>query len=115
MRQDFAERILEMFGLRAHFEFVSGGDIGTAKWQQIEALRSSGRVSGASVMIGDRAIDVEAAHRNGLQAGGVLWGYGSAAELAEAQPRYSFGTPDDLRELAAGPVTIPPSESGEPR
>jgi phosphoglycolate phosphatase len=112
-RQDFAERILEMFGLRAHFEFVSGGEIGTQKWQQIEALRASGRVSSASVMVGDRAIDVDAAHRNGLQAAGVLWGYGSAAELAEAQPRYSFASPEYLRELMAGPATIPPTASGE--
>ena len=112
-RGDFAERILEMFGLREHFEFVSGGDIGTPKWRQIEGLLRSGQVSEASVMVGDRAIDVEAAHRNGLHAAGVLWGYGSAAELAQARPRYSFASPADLRELAVGPATMPPIAPGE--
>jgi phosphoglycolate phosphatase len=112
-RQDFAEQILKMFGLRRHFEFVSGGEIGTPKWRQIEALRASGRVGEASVMVGDRGVDVEAAHRNGLQAAAVLWGYGSAAELAQARPRYSFASPDDLHELAAGPATMPPSATGE--
>lgn len=32
-RADFAEKILEMFGLRKHFRFVSGGEIGVQKWQ----------------------------------------------------------------------------------
>ena len=112
-RQDFAEQILELFGLRRHFEFVSGGEIGTPKWRQIETLLASGQVTDASVMVGDRAIDVEAAHRNGLHAAGVLWGYGSAAELAQAQPRYSFAMPADLHELAAGPATIRPIAPGE--
>jgi phosphoglycolate phosphatase len=112
-RQDFAERILELFGLRHHFEFVSGGEIGTPKWRQIETLLARGQVTEASVMVGDRAIDVEAAHRNGLHAAGVLWGYGSAAELAQAQPRYSFATPADLHELAIGPVTIRSIAPGE--
>ena len=112
-RQDFAEQILELFGLRDHFEFVNGGEIGTPKWRQIETLRARGQVSDASVMVGDRAIDVEAAHRNGLHAAGVLWGYGSPAELAQAQPRYSFATPADLHELAAGPATIRPIALGE--
>ena len=112
-RQDFAEQILEMFGLRRHFEFVSGGEIGTPKWRQIEALLASGQVSEVSVMVGDRAVDVEAAHRNGLHAAGVLWGYGSAAELAQARPRYSFASPAELRELATGPATMPPIAPGE--
>src|SRR5205814_533591 len=37
-RVDFAEKILELFGLRAYFNFVSGGETGTHKWQQIQAL-----------------------------------------------------------------------------
>jgi phosphoglycolate phosphatase len=113
-RQDFAEQILAMFGLREHFEFVSGGEIGTPKWRQMEALLAQGKVSNASLMVGDRAVDVEAAHRNGLHAAGVLWGYGSAAELAEVRPRYSFAAPADLHELTGGPGTMPPTASGEP-
>ena len=44
-RVDFAEQILEMFGLRSHFRFVSGGEIGVHKWQQIESLLTQGLVS----------------------------------------------------------------------
>lgn len=92
-RVDFAEQILDLFDLRRFFRFVDGGDVGVHKWQQIEALRSGARVTGASVMIGDRAVDLVAAHRNALQSGGVLWGYGSYAELTDEQPRYLFKSP----------------------
>jgi phosphoglycolate phosphatase len=35
-------------------------------------------------MVGDRMHDVGGAHRNGLRAAGVLWGYGSRSELTAA-------------------------------
>lgn len=98
-RVDFAEQILEMFGLRHHFRFVSGGEIGTHKWQQMAALRAQNRVTPSSVMIGDRAVDMVAAHRNGLTAAAVLWGYGGPAELHAEAPRYCFAAPADLLQL----------------
>jgi phosphoglycolate phosphatase len=95
-RADFAEKILELFGLRSYFSFVSGGEIGTHKWQQIRALLETGAITQSTVMVGDRAVDITAAHRNGLQAAGVLWGHGSREELEAEQPRYLFKTPDEL-------------------
>jgi len=99
-RVDFAEKILELFGLRAYFTFVSGGEIGTHKWQQIRALLEAGVVTQSTVMIGDRAVDITAAHRNSLHAAGVLWGYGSRQELEAEQPRYLLSTPAELPGLA---------------
>jgi phosphoglycolate phosphatase len=99
-RADFADRILQMFGLREHFAFVSGGDVGIAKWQQMQALMAAGRVGPNTLMVGDRAIDLIAAHRNGLLSAGVLWGYGSEAELARERPRYVFRSAAELKELA---------------
>lgn len=98
-RVDFAEQILKMFGLRAHFRFVSGGEIGTHKWQQIQGLLAHGQVSTASVMVGDRAVDMVAAHRNGLQAAGVLWGHGTQDELVHEQPRYLLASVSELPTL----------------
>jgi len=95
-RADFAEKILELFGLKSYFSFVSGGEIGTHKWQQIRALLETGAITQSTVMVGDRAVDITAAHRNGLQAAGVLWGHGSREELEAEQPRYLFKTPDEL-------------------
>jgi phosphoglycolate phosphatase len=99
-RVDFAEKILELFGLRSYFSFVCGGEIGMQKWQQIQNLLANGTVSQSTVMIGDRAVDISAAHRNGLPAAGVLWGYGSREELDAEQPRYLFSAPQELLGLA---------------
>lgn len=98
-RVDFAEKILEHFGLRSHFEFVDGGDVGVSKAQQLEALRRNGWVGAHSRMIGDRAVDILAAHENGLSSVGVLWGYGSRAELAEAGADEILTEPERLLQL----------------
>ena len=98
-RQDFAEQILSLFDLKPFFSFVAGGDVGVHKWQQLAALRAHSAISEASVMVGDRAIDLSAAHRHGLWAGGVLWGYGSYAELSQAGPQYLFRTPAEWEQL----------------
>ena len=98
-RADFAEKILGLFGLRDLFAFVSGGDIGVHKWQQLEALRSAAAVDETSVMVGDRDVDITSAHRNGLHACGVLWGFGSRAELAAERPRHLAGAPSELVTL----------------
>jgi phosphoglycolate phosphatase len=99
-RRDFAERILDMFGLIHYFQFINGGEIGVTKSQQIESLLSQGQVSRATVMVGDRAVDMIAAHKNGLNAGGALWGYGSQAELLNETPLYLFSSPSELMQLA---------------
>lgn len=99
-RQDFADQILRMFGLREKFQFISGGDVGVRKWQQIEALIAEGAINRQAVMIGDRAVDLVAAHKNGLDSVGVLWGYGSRAELESESPRHLLTQPSELVMLA---------------
>jgi len=103
-RVDMAEKVLELFGLRSFFSFVDGAEIGTHKWQQIQSLVEEGVVTRSSVMVGDRAVDVAAAHRNGLHAAGVLWGHGSRDELEAEQPRYLFSSPEGLLVLISNPV-----------
>ncbi|WP_105103931.1 HAD hydrolase-like protein [Microbulbifer pacificus] len=100
-RADFAGRILEQFELHHYFEFVSGGDIGIAKWQQLERLLAEKRITSHALMIGDRHFDLSAAHRNNLPSAGVLWGYGSRRELLEHNPAYLFEAPNDLHETLA--------------
>jgi phosphoglycolate phosphatase len=98
-RADFAEQILRLFGLRQHFGIVSGGDIGVQKWQQLAGLRERGEVPDGSVMIGDRAVDLIAARRNGLRSGAVTWGHGSREELMGEQPHFVFEQPADWLKL----------------
>ena len=106
-RVDFAEKILQMFGLRDHFKFLSGGDIGIHKREQLASLRLEHTVAASSIMIGDRAVDVEAAQSNGLQSVGVLWGHGSLEELTAAKPDRLLTATNELpllRQYLAGGV-----------
>jgi phosphoglycolate phosphatase len=95
-RSDVAEKVLQMFDLANYFGFVSGGDIGISKSQQIAALLASSAITGRSMMIGDRSVDILAAHSNGLQSTGVLWGYGSRCELEEANAGHLSDAPAEL-------------------
>ena len=98
-RADFAENILAHHGLRDRFAFVSGGDIGVHKHQQLQALLAAGTIGSDALMVGDRAVDVESAHRNGLPACGVHWGFADPGELQAAGPRYLAGSPAELAAL----------------
>lgn len=100
-RLDFAESILEMHRIRHHFTFVDGGDVGIPKWRQLRELLSKQAIPESSIMIGDRDVDLIAAHRNALASAGVLWGYGSRAELLQEKPTHLFEEPGQLVELAA--------------
>jgi len=76
-----AIKVLQHFGLLHHFDFVSGGDVGIAKQSQLEELLAENKVDSEAVMIGDRGVDLIAAHNNKLRGVGVLWGFGERSEL----------------------------------
>ncbi|WP_227718234.1 HAD family hydrolase [Microbulbifer sp. Q7] len=98
-RADFAERILKQFKLHHYFEFVSGGDVGIAKWQQLQGLLADNRISQRALMIGDRHFDLSAAAKNQLPSAGVLWGYGSRTELDEHGPAHLFAHPEEILSI----------------
>jgi phosphoglycolate phosphatase len=47
-------------------------------------------------MIGDRLHDIVGAHKCGMLAAGVLWGYGSKEEFAEAKADAVFETIEQM-------------------
>lgn len=98
-RVDFAESILQLFGLRHHFHFLSGGEIGVLKKQQLAALLAERTISPASIMIGDRAVDIDSAKSNNMRSVGVLWGHGSMEELQAAGPGQLLEAPHQLVDL----------------
>lgn len=100
-RADFALRIVEMFGLADHFRFIDGGDVYVTKHMQLERLVANGVDAATAIMIGDRAVDIEAAKNNALGSVGVSWGFGDEEELLGAGPDYLVRRPAELRELFA--------------
>lgn len=99
-RADYARRILRMFELDGLFRFVNGGDVGIRKDQQIAGMLADGKITGNAMMIGDRSVDLAAAHANGLASAGVLWGFGSRKELERENPSRLFEAPAEWRILA---------------
>jgi phosphoglycolate phosphatase len=85
----YALPIVEHFGIRECFEFVCGPDLdgsGAVKTAVVaDAMAALKVAAGAEVvLVGDRSHDVIGAHDNGIACIGVLWGYGSRAELFAA-------------------------------
>ena len=100
-RSDYAQKILQMFRLDSLFRFVNGGDVGTTKQEQIAQMLVKGQITENTIMIGDRAVDLAAAHAGGLTSAGVLWGYGSREELERENPSRLFESPEEWHILKA--------------
>ena len=56
-----------------------------------------------AVMIGDRHFDIDGAVANQVRGFGVLWGFGSRAELEQAGASAIAATPDELADLLLPP------------
>jgi phosphoglycolate phosphatase len=84
----YATRIVEHFGLKPYFERVFGSELDGTRVDKRDLLRyalDEARVEASSaIMIGDRSHDVVGARTNGMTAIGVLYGYGTEAELRDA-------------------------------
>ena len=93
----FAERIIDHFGLRGHFERVFGSELdGTRvdKSHLLEyALKEASVDPARTPMIGDRSHDMIGAKNNGMMGIGVLYGYGSRDELLQAGAHHVCQTP----------------------
>lgn len=101
--QVYAVRIFDRFGLSQYFEFVGGAELDGSRDYKDEVieyvLAQTGITDRSSVlMIGDRRQDVLGAHKTGIKCMGILWGYGSTAELTEAGADYIAETPDKAAE-----------------
>lgn len=97
-----AVKILELFGLSSYFQFVSGGDVGIIKSQQLNQLLSAGTIDTSALMIGDRSVDISAAKSNRLRSAAVSWGYGSEQELGDASPDLFLSRPSSLLGYLTG-------------
>ncbi len=94
-----ATMILKHFGILDYFEFVSGGDVGIKKGQQLQQLLADGLIDNQAIMIGDRNVDIIAAQQNKLTSLGVLWGFGSLTELQEVNADHIVSAPFEVLKL----------------
>lgn len=101
--QTTAVRILEHFGLTKYFEVIGGDDPTSSRNTKAKVvahvLKEMHVAPQDAVMIGDRKYDIEGAHALGVQAVGVLYGYGSAEEFAACGADAVVKTPQDVAEL----------------
>ncbi|MDA3022835.1 MAG: HAD-IA family hydrolase [Actinomycetota bacterium] len=86
-----ATRILAHFELDGYFTFIGGAEMHGARQHKADVIAHTLEELGIDDpaatdihMVGDRSHDVLGAKQFGIPTIGVLWGYGSEAELAEA-------------------------------
>ncbi len=96
----YAERIIAHFGLGAHFESVFGSELDGTRADKTELLGYALQITGAdaqrAVMIGDRRHDMIGARNHGMTAIGVLYGFGTEAELREAGAHHVSASPQGV-------------------
>ncbi|MBQ8603758.1 MAG: HAD hydrolase-like protein [Oscillospiraceae bacterium] len=84
--QNFVDTILEHFDLKKYFDFVGGAtmDGRISKKEDVinEVLRETGFRPEEVLMVGDRMYDLTGAAEFGMDAVGVLYGFGSREELS---------------------------------
>lgn len=105
----FAERIIDHFGLRHHFERVFGSELDGTRADKSHllqyALQQTAVDPSRAIMIGDRSHDIVGARNNGMSAIGVLYGYGSREELTAAGALHLCAKPRAVLDYLA-PVSL---------
>ncbi len=84
----FAKRILEHFDLMQYFDYCCGATLTGERVKKPDVIRYALDTAGitdvsACVMVGDRHHDIEGAHECGMQAVGVLYGFGDRKEMEQ--------------------------------
>ncbi len=100
----FARQILDHFSLTPYFDHISGtgNDERGGKEEVVRASVAHFGVSPEDMwMIGDREHDILGAHAVGMEAIGVLWGYGSREEFITHGAEHIVSTPTELTAFLA--------------
>jgi phosphoglycolate phosphatase len=100
-----AERILKHAEIVDRFTFVAGSasdgsrqdkvDVLAHTFMNMQANASTHRIA----MIGDRALDVHAAHAHGVDGIAVYWGYAPQGELDDCNATHRVATVAELRQV----------------
>ena len=98
----YAQQIIQHFELERYFDVIYGSELDGRlddKTELINHILKREKLDAANtVMIGDRSFDVVGARNNNVRAIGVLWGYGSEAELDQAGAHQTCNHPAELSD-----------------
>ena len=100
----YARRITDHFSLTPYFEYIAGASFDETRSEKWDVIRYALatcelRDKSRTVMIGDRKHDMIGAKKTGLDAIGVLWGFGDRAELEETGADIILESVADLKLL----------------
>lgn len=111
--QPFAQATADHFGFSPYLAGVYGAHLDGQFEDKADLIAhmipAVGIDPSTAIMVGDRSYDMLAARKNGLNALGVLWGYGSKAELSEAGAHALCAAPVDLAAGCRDLANPPPS------
>lgn len=86
--EKFALEIAKHFKISGDFDFIAGATLDERRNKKSDviayALKTCHISADQAVMVGDRKFDIAGAKLNGLEAIGMLYGYGNVSELKEA-------------------------------
>lgn len=105
--EPFAQAIVRRFELEGYFSLVGGATLDETRTKKAEVIAHVLAQLGLSgpegvLMVGDRKHDVLGAAAHGIDAAGVLYGYGSREELTAAGAVCLAETPAAVAEYALG-------------
>lgn len=100
----YASQIIEHFQLTPYFDYICGANMDGTRTNKAEVIRYALAQTGLSdysqaIMIGDRKHDIIGAREVGIDSIGVLFGYGSKEELANAGATYIVSTSDNILKI----------------
>lgn len=100
----FAKKILSHFAIDQYFDFAGGSALDDSRPTKTSVIQYVMENTGLTdpqncIMIGDRKHDLIGARETGMDAIGVLYGYGSRTELEQESPAYLLHSVADLIEF----------------
>ena len=96
----YAEKIVTHFHLNHYFTKVLGSELDGTRENKAEIIQTLVEEfhlePEKTLMVGDRKYDMIGAKKNNMHAAGVLYGFGSRAELLEAQADHLANSPIEI-------------------
>jgi phosphoglycolate phosphatase len=102
--ETFANRILQHFRIDDYFSGIFGSNLDGSRASKVELIssilaRGKSIRKDRTVMIGDRALDIQGARVHRLDSIGVTYGYGSRKEIEESYPTHLVHSVSELKSF----------------